>query len=50
MSDAIGAVGGVVEHVSGTLGGLLGSSINFDTASIPDLTGKIILVTGGRFI
>jgi hypothetical protein len=47
ISDAIGTVGGVFEHVNGTLAAFGSGSVKFDTASIPDLTGKVILITGG---
>ena len=47
LSDAIGAVGFLSEYVNGTLAASGRGSVKFDTASIPDLTGKVILVTGG---
>lgn len=44
INDASGAVGGAVEHLSGSL---LGCSVKFDTSSIPSQSGKVILITGG---
>ena len=43
INDASGAVGGAIEHVSGSLG----CSVKFDTSSIPSQSGKVILITGG---
>lgn len=43
INDASGALGGALEHVSGTLG----CSVKFDTSSIPSQSGKVILITGG---
>ncbi|KFY71835.1 hypothetical protein V499_07999 [Pseudogymnoascus sp. VKM F-103] len=44
INDASGALGGALEHVSGTLG----CSVKFDTSSIPSQSGKVILITGGN--
>ncbi|KFY25891.1 hypothetical protein V491_01556 [Pseudogymnoascus sp. VKM F-3775] len=44
INDASGALGGAYEHVSGSLG----SSVKFDTSSIPSQSGKVILITGGN--
>ncbi|OBT91150.1 hypothetical protein VE02_00072 [Pseudogymnoascus sp. 03VT05] len=44
INDASGAVGGAIEHVSGSLG----CSVKFDTSSIPSQSGKVILITGGN--